>query len=432
MIAVLALICGVLVRSSLSTAYEPAALHSIYLKIFANYLQLVLLTTQLSLEWPSFVYELFSIQNNSGTATDQILSVDCYLGDSSDDDAYKNLYFDKIIIIALIPVIFSLAATAFWTVHFAVRRDKGVFSKQWVATLVVLFFLIHPNILRSNFSYFSCTEIQSGEFWLNENLDIRCFDSKHNSFALVAVLPILVIWGLLVPLLVLLHLSRKRRELSEINTKLRFGFLYNCFKQSKFYWEFVIMFRKILIICIMVFIGNQSIPVQALTLVLLLLNFLVLQYLKRPYASNELNQMEFRSVLVAAVTIYCGLYYLSKDLGLVAKVLFFLAMLLVNLYFLAYFSSNLFKVVAFKLAKVHPLLRRILRVPLPNPYPEVRSQELPISRLSAVISDEMSYSMYSLEQIQRTDLPVTSMTALCLAVLDSDTEFTFRSHSPSN
>jgi hypothetical protein len=432
MIGVLAVICGVLVRSSINTAYQPAAMHSIYLKIFANYLQLVLLTTQLSLDWPSFVQELFSVQKNSGTATDQFLSVDFYLGDSSDDDAYKNLYFDKLKVISLIPVIFSLAATVFWTVHFAVRRHKGVFGKQLVATLVVLFFLIHPNILRSYFSYFSCTEIESGEFWLNENLDIRCFDSKHNSFALVAVLPVLVIWGLFVPLLVLLYLSRKRRELSEINTKLRFGFLYNGFKQSKFYWEFIIMFRKILIIMIVVCIGNQSIPIQALTLVLLLLNFLILQYLTKPYASIELNQMEFRSVLVAAVTIYCGLYYLSKDLGDVAKVLFFLVMLLVNLYYLAYFSSNLFRVVAVKLATVHPLLRRILRVPLPNPYPEVRSQEPPISKLSAVIGDEMSYSMYSLEQIQRPDLPVTSMTALCLTVLDSDTEFTFRSHSPAN
>jgi hypothetical protein len=342
--------------------------------------------------------------------------VDCYLGDSSDDDAYKNLYFDKLKIIALIPVIFSLAATVFWTVHFAVRRDKGVFRKEWVATLVVLFFLIHPNILRSNFSYFSCTEIETGEFWLNENLDIRCFDSKHNSFALAVVLPVLVIWGLLVPLLVLLYLSRRRRELSEINTKLRFGFLYNGFKRSKFYWEFVIMFRKILIICIVVFIGNQSIPVQALTLVLLLLNFLILQHLTRPYASNELNQMELRSIFVASVTIFCGLYYLTGDLGEIAKVLFFLVMLLVNLYFLAYFSSNLFRALAVKLAKVHPLLRRILRVPLPNHYPEVRARELPVSRQSVLISDEMSYTLVPMARRQSPSLSIRELKELCMTL----------------
>jgi hypothetical protein len=416
MICLLALICGVLVRSSINTAYEHAALHSIYLKIFANYLQLVLLTTQLSLEWPSFVYGLFSIQQNSGTATDQFLSVDCYLGNSGHDDAYKNLYFDKLKLIALIPVIFSLAATAFWTAHFAVRRDKGVFRREWVATLVVLFFLIHPNILRSNFSYFACTEIESGEFWLKENLDIRCFDSEHNSFALAVVLPVLVVWGLLVPLLVLLYLARNRRELSEINTKLRFGFLYNGFKKSKFYWEFVIILRKIVIICIVVFIGNQSIPIQALTLVLILLNFLVLQYLTRPYASVELNQMELRSIFVASVTIFCGLYYLTKDLGENAKVLFFLVMLLANLYFLTYFASNLFRAIAVKLAKLHPLLRRILRQPLPNDFPGVRAQELPVSRHSFLNSDEMSYTLAPMVRRQPPTLLIRELKEVCMTV----------------
>jgi hypothetical protein len=416
LVGVLAVICGVLVRSSLKTAYESTALHSIYLKIFTNYLQLILLTTQLNLEWPSFVYGLFSIQKNAGTATDQFLSLDCYLGDSSDDDAYKNLYFDKLKIISLIPVIFSLAATAFWAIHFAIRRDKRVFRMQWVATLVVLFFIIHPNILRSNFSYFACTEIQSGESWLKENLDIRCFDSKYNSFALVVVLPVLMIWGLLVPLLVLLYLVRRRKELSELNMKLRFGFLYNGFKKSKFYWEFVIMLRKIVIICIVFFIGNESIPIQALTLVLLLLNFLVLQYLTRPYASVELNQMELRSILVASVTIFCGLYYLTKDLGENAKVLFFIVMLLANLYFLTYFSSKLFKAVAVELAKVHPLLRRILRQPLANPYPGVRAQEPPVSRHSVLISDEMSYTLVPMVQRQLPTLPIREFRDLCLTL----------------
>jgi hypothetical protein len=203
--------------------------------------------------------------------------------------------------------------------------------------------------------------------------------------------------------------------------KLRFGFLYNGFKKSKFYWEFVIMLRKIVIICIVFFIGNQSIPIQALTLVLLLLNFLVLQYLTRPYASIELNQMELRSVLVASVTIFCGLYYLTKDLGENAKMLFFIVILLANLYFLTYFSSKIFKAVAVELAKVHPLLRRILRQPLDNPYPGVRAQEPPVSRYSVLISDEMSYTLVPMVHRQPPTLPIRELKELCMTIAkDSD------------
>jgi hypothetical protein len=417
MIMILAVVCAVLVRSSINTSYQPILKHSIYLKIFTNYLQLVLLTTQLDLQWPSFVYELFSVQKNTGTLTDQFLSVDCYLNRSGDEESYKNVYFEKLEIMAAIPLIFSFAAAAFWGVHFAVKRDSGVFKKQCVATLVILFFLIHPNLIRSNFAYFSCTEILSGEFWLNENLDIRCFDHNHNSFAVSIVLPSLVTWGLLVPSLVLLYLTRQRRDLSEILTKLRFGFLYNGFTKSKFYWEFVIMFRKILIICIVVFIGNQSIPIQALTVILLLLNFLVLQYLTRPYANNELNEMELRSVLVAAVTIYCGLYYLTDDLGEVAKALFFTIMLLTNLYFFYYFLAHLVGSYSAEIAKIHPVLRRILREPLPNPYPEVTLRAPSYARKTILVGDQRTHTLVSPLQRTKPRLGIKSMKDLCASVI---------------
>jgi hypothetical protein len=125
--------------------------------------------------------------------------------------------------------------------------------------------------------------------------------------------------------------------------------------------------------------------------------------------------MELRSVFVASVTIYCGLYYLTGDLGEVAKILFFLVMLIVNLYFLSYFASNLFRAVAVKLAKFHPLLRRFLRQPLPNPYPGVRAQELPISRQSVLISDEMSYTLVPMIRTQPPALPIRELKELCMS-----------------
>jgi hypothetical protein len=152
------------------------------------------------------------------------------------------------------------------------------------------------------------------------------------------------------------------------------------------------------------------------TLVLLLLNFLVIQYLTRPYATNELNQMELRSIFVASVTIFCGLYYLTGDLGEIAKVLFFLVMLLANLYFLTYFASNLFRALAVKLAKVHPLLRRILRQPLPNHLPEIRAQEPPVSRHSVLIRDEMSYTLVPMVRRQVPALPISELKELCIKV----------------
>jgi hypothetical protein len=126
--------------------------------------------------------------------------------------------------------------------------------------------------------------------------------------------------------------------------------------------------------------------------------------------------MELRSIFVASVTIFCGLYYLTGDLGEIAKVLFFLVMLLVNLYLLAFFASNLFRALAVKLAKNHPLLRHILRQTHPNPYPGVRARELPVSRQSVLISDEMSYTLVPIVRRQIPLLSIRELKELCVTV----------------
>jgi len=50
-----------MVKTAMDSAYKPKALHSVYIKIFMNYLQLVILTASFNLEWPETVLELFEI-----------------------------------------------------------------------------------------------------------------------------------------------------------------------------------------------------------------------------------------------------------------------------------------------------------------------------------------------------------------------------------
>ena len=44
------ILAGVMVRATLNSAVRPKAMHSIYLKIFVNYIQLVMLTASFDLD----------------------------------------------------------------------------------------------------------------------------------------------------------------------------------------------------------------------------------------------------------------------------------------------------------------------------------------------------------------------------------------------
>ena len=49
-----------------------------------------------------------------------------------------------------------------------------------------------------------------------------------------------------------------------------------------------------------------------------------------PFVVAKLNKLEQTSILTAATTIYCGLYYLSEDLGEAMKIFLFVLILISN------------------------------------------------------------------------------------------------------
>jgi len=61
----------------------------------------------------------------------------------------------------------------------------------------------------------------------------------------------LFVLGLGIPLFALVILCRKSKELNLLETKAKFGFLYNGYRSPQaYFWEIVIMTRKIVIIFI--------------------------------------------------------------------------------------------------------------------------------------------------------------------------------------
>jgi len=60
----------------------------------------------------------------------------------------------------------------FWLVYSIIKKNFWYLKYEFVATIVILFFLIHPRLIRNMFSAFSCMEIEDGKMWLVENLEI--------------------------------------------------------------------------------------------------------------------------------------------------------------------------------------------------------------------------------------------------------------------
>jgi hypothetical protein len=329
--------CGIMTWTSFRSSYVPKSIQSIYIKILTNYLQLVGIVFGLDIPWPNYLTSFLKLHENSGHVSQEAFSFDCLLEDSS-DESYINSLYRKMIIMAFIPLVCFILGLVVWSIWAIYKKDRKFIEIELVATVNILFFFIHPKISEIYLSIFSCRIIEGEGYFLIENLDTECWKGDHLFYALTVALPCVVIWIIGAPFALLMYMTRNSRELSNITMKLRFGFLYNGYKLSTYYWEFVILYRKILIIMIMVFLSSFSVDIRALAILIVLGISYLHQNIIEPYTHDILNELEKRGILVATLSVYCGLYFLSDDINDRAKLGLFVVIMVVNAYFLVYWA----------------------------------------------------------------------------------------------
>lgn len=353
------IICVFIIKMSLLSAHRQQSQSSIFLKILVNYIQLTAVSSQFNMNWPHYALSLFNVQDNVSKVSMQLFSMDCFL-DNGSSEAQRDAYYKKMVFIATIPIGILAVSVLFWGSMAIITQAKGYIKYQMLNSVVVLFFIAHPSIITFMFDAFNCRSILPGEYWLHSYLNIRCWDTLHSRYAMLVALPSLLLWGVCVPLLALIVLVARKKRLVEPQMRIRFGFLYTGYEGQKYYWEFVIMYRKMIIITLTVFLVSVSSSIQVLCVLIVLVVAYLMQVRSQPYNIAVFNQLEKRSITVAALTIYCGLFYMSEDLDEYTQALLFALIVLVNAYFLLYWVVQVCGVVWRFAVKRLPCLRKLL------------------------------------------------------------------------
>ena len=124
--------------------------------------------------------------------------------------------------------------------------------------MIVLLFMVHPNIVQINFQNFRCLDTDGTERVL-EDLEVICFSNVHKFYSFSVAIPSIIIWGIGIPLFALLLLFRDRKNLDEISVKKKYGFFYRGYKSTFYFWEIVIMYKKVTVIIISVFMSTVGV-----------------------------------------------------------------------------------------------------------------------------------------------------------------------------
>lgn len=187
------------------------------------------------------------------------------------------MFYWNLIIVALLPLVIILISTLLWTfVGVLTQKVRYNVKIKNAACILVAFFLIHPNIIKSIFVSFSCEKIDDS-LYLEIDMSQECWTGDHLMYVMTVAIPAFIVWGVGMPAIAILALNRAyvSDRLSEVRTLSVFGFLYNGYKFSRYYWEIIILYRKVSVVFILVFLSLVSIQVQALVALFVMMISLV-------------------------------------------------------------------------------------------------------------------------------------------------------------
>jgi len=99
-------------------------------------------------------------------------------------------------------------------------------------------FLVLPSIIQQTFLMFSCKDLGDGttEEFLLPDMSQRCYDAEHLQWLLTIALPMLLLWVIGIPLVVLYLLRKNSHKLDDADVMMKYSFLFLGYKQKYYYW----------------------------------------------------------------------------------------------------------------------------------------------------------------------------------------------------
>ena len=203
--------------------------------------------------------------------------------------------------------------------HYPNRR---VFSRAWtITTIVVGTFLMYPTIIKQSLATMGCKQY-GDKYYLIDDLSIECYTPIYNFYRTICYLA-LVIYGIGIPTIGFAILFRYRYNLYDNKNRYEgaapLSFLFLGYRNQVWYYEFIVMFKKVTLILISVFLKNFS-RYQMITASLLMQIAFFLHVFLKPYDNISqygilCNRLESMSLLALVVTLNSGLFFGTIESG---------------------------------------------------------------------------------------------------------------------
>ena len=345
-VALVFLVFGLFIWNSMGTKLEDPTSASITMKIAASHMQIIAIASGLPFKWPAATQTMFRAFDAISSVSEDVINLECVFADESDRSDDNSVVYQTTILILCGPFLFLFVASVFWSlVHccdvrsFHKRERKKARESQqdvtrataassatppsWqktrqqiIVSVIVVMVLIHPTLTRRSVQLLTCDRLGEDDpnLYLRRDLQIVCWQDSHMAWAMTVGLPFLILYAIGIPLASLYVMFKRKHKLhTDKATVSKFGFLYLGYSVKTYYWEAIVMLRKVSMVMIDVVLGPSGVGVQALVsqLMMVLMFIATLQY--QPFEAPHIGRLELFSLGTSFMTLWMGSFFWASS-----------------------------------------------------------------------------------------------------------------------
>ncbi|EAR97147.2 transmembrane protein, putative (macronuclear) [Tetrahymena thermophila SB210] len=262
------------------------------------------------------------------------------------------IFIFPLLLIIIIQIISQLVAKLF---HYC--NYDGFIGLKYMHSCIIIFTLFQPNAVLDIVQFVSCRQI-GNNLYIVDYLSKECYTTEHLQFILIFNLPMLLLWGFILPLVILAQMKKYRNNLQGILPTLRYGFFYKEYKLNNYYWEFIKFYIKTAISIIDSFFRDQQVVKYSLV------SFIIIIYLaflksQNPYKNQYVNKHDQIAHLILLINLTIGNISNSNSYQLLVAICLNLISFLHYLLILSYLRHILqeyTKQLAIKILQLFPSL----------------------------------------------------------------------------
>lgn len=279
-------------------------------------------------EWPDAIANILDTFSTTSGGSSAVVSPQCLYAGSVLPAAYANFLYSTLLPFIIVVVLGSILVG----VHHA-KSDWEHFKSRLMMISVFIFFFFQPSVVKESLVLFSCQPVGE-ESRLYASLDIDCRAPSHlnwmnfagvSLFISSVVMPSFVFWRM--------WLEKDEIRRGEEDALRRWGFLANNLERQFFYWDLLVMTRKVLIASAVTLAKPSGVTLQALLCLFVFVIALSAHMTAFPYTHDALDVIESAAIGGFLITVWLGITMSSAGISSSAKQVMSVLIVTVNIAF---------------------------------------------------------------------------------------------------